>query len=174
MIHLGDYEIRPYVSSDVAAIVRYGNDREVWKNLRDRFPHPYTRAHAIEWLRYVRRQDPPHDFAIATRMSLIGGIGLQMQDDVYRRSAELGYWLGQPYWGRGIATRAVVAMTDYAFATFPIVRVYASVFEGNDSSMRVLEKAGYILEGRLRRSVYKDGRLLDQFVYAVVRDAEER
>lgn len=174
MLSLGDCEIRHYQSSDVAALVKYGNDREVWKSLRDRFPHPYTRAHAIDWLRYVRGQNPPHDFAIATRMSLIGGIGVQVQEDVHRYSAELGYWLGQPFWGRGIATRAVAAMTEFAFASFPIVRVYANVFEGNHASARVLEKAGFVFEGRLRKSVFKDGVLLDQLVYAVVREARER
>lgn len=174
MLSVGDFQIRPYVSSDVAALVKHGNNREVWKNLRDRFPHPYSRAHAIDWLRYVRGQDPPHDFAIATRVELIGGIGLQMQEDVHRRSAEIGYWLAQPYWGRGIATRAVEAMTDYGFAAYPIIRIYANVFEGNDASARVLQRVGYQCEGRLRKSVYKDGKMLDQFVYAMIRESPRR
>lgn len=171
MISLGDFEIRPYASSDIAALVKHGNNAAVARNLRDRFPHPYTRAHAIDWIRYVRGENPVRDFAIAMRMELIGGIGVQIQDDVYRRSAEIGYWLAQPYWGRGIATRAVEAMTDYAFATYPIVRIYANVFEGNVASARVLEKVGYELEGRLRRSVYKNGVMLDQLVYAMIRES---
>lgn len=169
MISLGEYRIRPYESGDVAALVKHANNQKVWKNLRDRFPHPYTRAHAIDWVRHARLQDPLQDFAIAADVELIGGIGVHIQDDVHRRSAEIGYWLGETFWGRGIATRAVDAMTDYAFATYPIVRIYAHVFEGNPASARVLEKAGYECEGRLRKSVYKDGRLLDQLVYGIVR-----
>ncbi len=170
MIDLGDFEIRPYEAGDVASLVKYANNYQVWRNLRDRFPYPYTRADAIDWLRYLRRQNPLQDFGIANGVELIGGIGVQIQDDVHRRSAEIGYWLGQPFWGRGIASRAVVAMTDYAFARYPIVRIYAHVFEGNDRSIRVLEKAGYQFEGRMRKSVCKEGRLLDQSIYAILRE----
>ncbi len=149
--------------------MKYGNNVKVWQHLRDRFPHPYTRAHAIDWLRHVRRQEPTCDFAIAAELELIGGVGVHVQDDVHRRSAEIGYWLGEPFWGHGIATHAVDAMTDYAFATYPLVRIYANVFEGNPASVRVLEKVGYEFEGRLRKSVYKDGKLLDQLIYGMVR-----
>ncbi len=169
MIGIGEHTIRPYESSDVGALVKYGNNYEIWKNLRDRFPHPYTRAHAIDWVRHTRRQRPPCDLAIAGDVELIGGIGVHVQDDVHRRSAEIGYWLGAPFWGRGIATQAVDAMTDHAFATLPIVRIYAHVFEGNPASVRVLEKVGYDYEGRMRKSVYKDGKLLDQLIYGIVR-----
>ncbi len=169
MIAIGEHKIRPYESSDVASLVKYGNNYKVWKNLRDRFPHPYTRAHAIDWIRYVGRQRPTNDLAIAAGIELIGGIGVHIQEDVHRRSAEIGYWLGEPFWGRGIATRAVEAMTDHAFASFPIVRIYAHVFEGNPASVRVLEKVGYECEGQMRKSVYKDGKLLDQLVYGIIR-----
>jgi RimJ/RimL family protein N-acetyltransferase len=169
MISIGEHRIRPYESGDVAALVKYGNNYKVWKNLRDRFPHPYTRAHAIDWIRHTRRQQHGRDLAIATAVELIGGIGIHVQDDVHRRSAEIGYWLGESFWGRGIATRAVDAMTDHAFATLPVVRIYANVFEGNPASVRVLEKVGYEYEGRLRKSVYKDGKLIDQLVYGIVR-----
>ncbi len=169
MIRIGSYKIRPYEASDVASLVKYANNKNVWKNLRDRFPHPYRRVDALAWLRYTKAQDPTHDFAIAGDMGVIGGIGLHLQDDVHRRSAEIGYWLGEPYWNRGIASEAVVAMTDFAFANFPLVRLYAHVFEGNPASERVLEKAGYDLEGRMCKSAYKDGKLLDQMIYGIVR-----
>ncbi len=170
MIQIGKYSIRPYAPGDVAALVKYGNNHKVWQHLRDRFPHPYTRAHAIDWVRHVQRQRPTRDFAVAGEIELIGGVGIHVQDDVHRRSAEIGYWLGEPFWGRGIATEVVDAMTDYAFANFPIVRIYANVFDGNPASARVLEKVGYQYEGRMRKSVYKDGALLDQLMYGIVRE----
>jgi RimJ/RimL family protein N-acetyltransferase len=89
---------------------------------------------------------------------------------VHRKSAEIGYWLGEPFWGRGIITKALAAMTKYAFSNFDLIRLYAYVFETNPASMRVLEKAGYKLEGRLRKSVIKDGQILDQMVYAMLKD----
>ena len=100
---------------------------------------------------------------------MIGGIGLELGSDIFQRSAEMGYWLGEPFWGRGIATEAVRAITNYAFSTFNLCRIYAGVFEWNPASMRVLEKAGYICEGRLKKSVFKDGRVIDQFLYAMTR-----
>ena len=169
MIQIGNYMIRSYEAGDVPSLVQYANNKKVWLHLRDRFPHPYRRSDALAWLRYVQAQDPPHDFAIAGDMGVIGGIGLHLQSDVHRRSAEIGYWLGEPYWNRGITSQAVAAMTDFAFANFPVVRLYAHVFEGNPASERVLQKAGYELEGRTCKSVYKDGKLLDQVIYGVVR-----
>jgi RimJ/RimL family protein N-acetyltransferase len=101
----------------------------------------------------------------------VGGIGLEPQADVARRSAEIGYWLGEAYWGRGIATEAVRAVTDYGFAHGDLVRIYATVFEWNRASMRVLEKAGYQLEGRRRQAVTKDGQTIDDLLYAIIRPA---
>src|SRR5207247_5429960 len=97
-----------------------------------------------------------------------GGIGFQLQGDVERVSAEIGYWLGEPFWGRGIVTDALVALTEFAIATHGLTRVYAIPFASNQASCRVLEKAGYVLEGRLRRSAVKDGRIVDQLQYAFI------
>ncbi len=161
--------MRPFVAEDAPAIARYANNRAVWITLRDRFPHPYTLADAIAFLGVATTQQPPGDFAIATADEAIGGIGLQRQSDVHRLSAEIGYWLGEPFWGRGIATRAVRAMTEWAFATTPLERLFACVFATNPASARVLTNAGYHFEGRMRRAVVKDGRILDQLIYAALR-----
>jgi RimJ/RimL family protein N-acetyltransferase len=162
--------LRSWRSGDEDSLVRHADDRDVWINLRDRFPHPYTRDDARAWLRLVAESTPETNFVVAVADEAVGGIGLTLQDDVSRRSAEIGYWLGRAYWGRGIATAAVRALTDWAFAHFDLCRLYAGVFEWNPASARVLEKAGYVLEGRLRRSVTKDGRTIDQLLYALVRD----
>jgi [ribosomal protein S5]-alanine N-acetyltransferase len=168
-IDLGPCAIRSWRISDEDALVRHADDREVWINLRDRFPHPYTAADAHAWLRLVAETTPETNFAIAVDGEAVGGVGITLNGDVFRRSAEIGYWLGKRFWGRGIATAVVQAMTDWAFAHFDLCRLDAGVFEWNSASARVLERAGYVLEGRLHKSVTKDGRTIDQFLYAVVR-----
>ncbi len=161
--------VRSWRPDDVEALARHANSRAIWRNLRDRFPHPYTRADAELWIRLAREADPETHFAIAVGGEAVGSIGFELQTDVAYRSAEIGYWLGEAYWGRGIATEALVAVTAYAFAHFDLCRLYAFVFEWNPASARVLEKAGYVCEGRLRKSVTKEGRTIDCFLYARVR-----
>ncbi|MBI4537507.1 MAG: GNAT family N-acetyltransferase [candidate division NC10 bacterium] len=163
--------IRSWQPADAGAIVRHANDRRIWLNLRDRFPHPYTPTDADRWIRDATSAPPETQFAIAVGGEAAGGIGLELRSDVCRGSAEIGYWLGAAYWGRGIATEAVRAVTAYGFSRLGLRRIFAGVFEWNPSSMRVLEKAGYSLEGRLRQAVLKDGRVLDAFLYAIVRDS---
>jgi RimJ/RimL family protein N-acetyltransferase len=162
--------LRAWRRSDISSLVRYANNRKIWINLRDIFPHPYTRAEAEKWIAICEsNQGPTTNFAIELQGEAIGGIGCRLLDDVNCKTAEIGYWLGEPFWGRGIATAALKQTTEYAFQTFSLERLQASVFEWNPASARVLEKAGYILEGRLRRSIFKDGRLADSLLYARVR-----
>lgn len=162
--------IRSWRPQDIPSLVRQANNRRVWRNLKDRFPHPYTTADAEQWIRQATEDTPETQFAIAIEDEIVGGTGLDLQTDVFRRSAEIGIWLGEPYWGRGIATEAVRAMTSFAFAHFDVCRIFAGVFEWNPTGMRVLEKAGYSFEGRLRKSVTKDGQTIDQMLYAIVRE----
>jgi RimJ/RimL family protein N-acetyltransferase len=165
---LNTCEIRPWRSSDLEALVKYADNRNVWINLRDRFPHPYTAREGRAFLKHVRDQRPVTGFAIAVAGEAAGGIGFQLQTDVERVSAEIGYWLGEPFWNRGIATEAVAAVTAHAIAAHGLTRVYAMPFAWNVASSRVLEKAGYVLEARLRNSAIKDGRLTDQLLYAFI------
>jgi len=160
--------VRSFVRADAASLARHADNRAVWRNLRDAFPHPYRLADARRFLRGAIGRDPETVFAIEVEGQAAGGIGFRLHDDVERVSAELGYWLGEPFWGRGIATEAVRAVTGLAFARHGLTRVYALPFEWNAASCRVLEKAGFVLEARLRKSAIKDGRVLDQFLYARV------
>jgi len=169
-IRLPTCTLRSWQGRDRDAIVRHANNRNVSINLRDRFPYPYTMKDARIWLDMVVGLKPETSFAIAVGDEAVGGIGFTLQPDVGHRSAEIGYWLGEEFWGRGIGTDAVKAATEYAFASFDICRIFAHVFEWNGASARVLEKAGYTFEGRLRKSVTKDGKTIDQLMYAVVRD----
>lgn len=163
--------LRPWEPGDEESLVRHANSRLIWRNLRDSFPHPYTLADAKHWIQIANPKAPVNNFAIVVDGAAAGGIGLALKDDVFRRSAEIGYWLGEEFWGRGIVTEAVRAVTDYAFANFDLCRVYAGVFEWNRASMRVLEKAGYEFESRMRKSVTKDGETIDELIYAMIRSS---
>jgi RimJ/RimL family protein N-acetyltransferase len=161
--------IRPWVEQDAVAIQRHANNRKIWINLRDIFPHPYSLQDARSFLGFVLKEEPATTFAIATASEAIGCIGLRLGNDVHRKTAELGYWLGEPFWGRGIMSEAVAAFTRWAFKAFDLQRIFAEPFEDNAASARVLEKAGFVCEGRLRANVLKDGKRLDSFLYALVR-----
>ena len=162
--------VRSWEWRDRNAIVRHANNRNVWINLRDRFPYPYADTDARNWLDLVVGHQPETNFAIAVAGEAVGGIGFILQPDVARRSAEIGYWLGEEFWGRGIVSEALIAVTDHAFANHDLCRIYAHVFDWNRASARVLEKAGYEFEGRMRKSVTKDGQTIDQLMYAIVRE----
>ena len=163
------WRLRRWRRDDVANLVRYANTRALWLNMRDDFPHPLTPAVAKEWVRVWAAEDRLTDFALARDGAAVGWIGLRFWSDERRRTADLAYWVGAPYRGRGLATAAVEAVTTYAFEEFAVDRLEASVWGWNPASARVLEKAGFALEGRLRRSVTRDGRTTDTLVYAKLR-----
>ncbi len=160
--------IRPFERGDELSIVRHADNRNVWINLRDRFPHPYTPADARAWIEEQIRSREENNWVIEVNGHAAGSIGLAPRDDVNRQSAEIGFWLGEAYWGRGIMTEAVGAVTRYAFNTRGFIRVFAEIFEWNPASMRVLEKNGFTREGVLRRSATKAGQVIDQVLYAAV------
>lgn len=162
--------VRSWQKNDRPSLVRHANNRRVWVNLRDRFPHPYTSDDAARFLAWALAERPETNFAIAVGDEAVGAIGYQIQPDVHRISAEIGFWLGEAYWGRGIMTEALRAVTEQAFHTHNLRRLFAGVFEWNPASMRVLEKAGYTREAVLRQSAIKDGRIIDQALYAIVRE----
>ena len=168
-LEAGPCLIRPWRRSDKSALVKHADNRRIWLNLRDVFPHPYTAKDADAWLTHVAEQDPVTSFAIAMDAEAVGGIGLLLGTDIHRLSAEVGYWLGEGVWGRGIATAALRVFTPWALESFGLERLWAGVFSTNPASMRVLEKAGYVREAVLRCAVVKDGDLLDQVIYATVR-----
>ncbi len=161
--------LRPWRAGDEASLVRYANNRNVSGNLKDRFPFPYTADDAAAWIAHASGQAPVVNFAIVADGDAVGGVGIELGTDVFHRSAEVGYWLGEPFWGRGIASEVLRAVTDYAWATFDVIRLEAGVFSWNPASARVLEKAGYTLEGRLRQAVVKHGRVGDRLIYGLVR-----
>ena len=137
--------LRPWSPGDAEALVRYANNRKVWLNLRDGVPHPYGPPQAEAFLQAALGRNPPTVLAIATRDEAIGGIGLSPNQDVHRLTAEMGYWLGEPFWGKGIMSEAVAKFADYGFEQFGLLRIYAEPYAHNAASGRVLEKAGFVL-----------------------------
>ncbi len=167
----GSTVIREWRHADAAALARLADDRAVWLGLRDVFPHPYGLGDALGFIALAGRMDPRTYFAIEADGELAGGIGYIRKTDVERIGAEVGYWLGRAFWGRGIATAALRLLTAHAFAADPeLRRLWAVPFARNVASARVLEKCGYRLEGTLRQSAIKDGVVLDQWMYAITRD----
>lgn len=169
-ISFGEYCIRSYEYSDQKALVKYANNYKVSKLLRDQFPFPYTSEMAEMWLVHSCNQDPESNFAIASEKELIGAIGIHLQEDVNRFSAEIGYWLGEPFWNNGIITRALKLFTEFAFTNFELNRIFANVFEGNDASEKVLLKCGYKKEATLKKAVFKEGKFIDQYIYGLLKD----
>jgi RimJ/RimL family protein N-acetyltransferase len=165
--------LREWQDRDALAIVRHANDYDVWRFLRDRFPHPYTAQDAETWLDRVRGASPALDFAITVDDEAVGGIGLTRGTDIERASAEVGYWLGRSVWGRGLASAALRSITNYAFAALSLERVFALPFENNPASARVLVKAGYLLEGTLRSAAIKEGRVTDLLLFACTRSGRK-
>jgi RimJ/RimL family protein N-acetyltransferase len=151
---------------DAESLARHANSRKIWLAVRDLFPHPYTIQDAREFLQRAIAEQPETKFCIEIESAAVGGIGVHPGEDVHRHTATIGYWLGEQFWGCGIMTEAVTAVTDFCFNSFPLGRISAEVFSNNPGSARVLEKAGFAFEGRLKNHVLKDGRLLDSLLYA--------
>jgi len=164
--------LRRWGEQDIEHLPEIANDRTIWLNMRDIFPHPYTRENAEAWVALCAKEGAmEHVFAMEFEGRAAGGIGLHPFEDVHRKTAELGYWLGAAYRGRGLATEAVMAIVHHGFKDLGFERIQACVFEGNEPSTRVLVKAGFDYEGRMRRHAFKDGRLLDILLYSKLRDA---
>jgi ribosomal-protein-alanine N-acetyltransferase len=161
--------LRPWRAGDEPSLVKHADNINIWINVRDHFPHPYTMSDAERWVRHASTTLQETVFAIVVNDEAVGGIGLVRKEDVYRKSMELGYWLSQQFWGRGIMSEAIGAVTEYGFATFDIVRIYADVFEWNAASARVLEKNGFLFEARLKNAIYKNGKIGDVLMYAKIK-----
>ena len=166
--NIGEYIIRDWSMGDAPSIARYANNRKIWMNLRDAFPYPYRLQDAESFISRVIEANPITVFAIATQSEAIGSVGLMVGKDVHRYTAEMGYWLAEPFWGKGIMTQAVKSMSSYAIRNLKLHRIFAEPYSTNPASARVLEKAGFICEGILRSNVFKDGKVLDQYLYSYV------
>ena len=153
---------------DRGDLVWHANNRSVWRNLTDKFPHPYTVADANFWIHFANQSTPRLHFAIEFGKAAIGGIGIIAGTGLACHTGQFGYWIGEDYWGKGIGTAAARTMVDYAREHLPFARLEAPVLEWNPASMRILEKVGFVREGLLKRSVFKDEQLIDSVIYGLV------
>ena len=164
------FTLRPWQLTDKASLAKHANNIHVWNNLRDYFPHPYTEEDGEKFIQMVLNKPAPTiDFAIDINGEAVGGIGIVLNKDVERISAEMGYWLGEDYWNKGIMSQAIKQMSTYVFANFSIIKIYATPFSFNIGSMRVLEKAGFIKEGILKQTAIKNGKVIDCHYYGLVK-----
>lgn len=162
--------LREFRDTDAGQLAALCNNKKIWDNVRDYLPFPYSESNANEFIRCCQGENPRTTFAIAYNGQFAGTIGLVPQLDVYRLTAEIGYWLGEPFWGKGITTRAVKLMVDYGFNTLKLVRIFTGVFGFNKASQRVLEKAGFTLECIAEKAVFKNNTIVSEYRYAILND----
>ena len=166
------FVLRPWRRADIEAVAEAADNPNIAANLRNIFPSPYTLADAKWFVEDCIAQGETRQLmrAIAVNGRAAGSISVARKDDVYEKSAELGYWLAEDYWGRGIMTEAVRQICREAFDRFDILRIFAEPFAENLGSRRVLEKAGFVCEGTMRMGVYKNGRVQSYCMYPLLRE----
>ncbi|MBN8696157.1 MAG: GNAT family N-acetyltransferase [Bacteroidetes bacterium] len=163
------FQLRPFRIADTNPLVKHANNPKIAANLTDKFPHPYTQEHALHFIQNAMKHSPSNVLAITIDDEVVGGIGIHPQDDIQRKNAELGYWLAEQHWGKGIVSAAIPLMVEYGFKNFDIDRIFARPFGTNIASQKVLEKSGFKLEARFEKTLLKNGFLLDELVYAIRR-----
>jgi [ribosomal protein S5]-alanine N-acetyltransferase len=163
--------LRPWEINDAEELAIIADNKKISDNLRDGFPNPYSIEDAYKWLDLVIPvNDPPKYFAIIVRKKLAGSIAIITKEDIYRKNIEIGYFLAEEYWGKGVITNAIKAITSYAFREFDIIRVYAEPFADNQGSRRALEKAGFRCEAVFKNYVIKNGIIKDSCIYSVLKE----
>lgn len=164
-----DFTLKQWNINDADSLVLYANNENIARFMTNQFPHPFTLEHAQAFINNATQHQPTKIFAITVNNQAVGGIGIHPQADIYSNNAELGYWLAQPFWGHGVATKAIKQIVNYGFNTFSINRIYARPYGNNIASQKVLKKAGFTLEATLQNTILKNDELLDELIYAVRR-----
>jgi [ribosomal protein S5]-alanine N-acetyltransferase len=160
-----DFALRDFVKEDYVSIAQNGNNFEVARYMRDVFPHPYSEDDAKRFLDFVLNDTTRKVFAITINDEAIGAIGIHPESDVFRKNAEIGYWIGESFWHKGILSQAVPQVVQYAFQHFDITRLFGRVYSNNIASQKLLEKSDFVLEARLEKTVFKNGEFLDELIY---------
>jgi len=163
-------EFRPYNLDYADMFAQIRNNPNILDNGYDKTPNPFTKQDAINFINIQLGKIPPQRFLLFFDNELAGEIGITIQEDVHRLCAEIGYFIAEPFWGKGLATEAIKKMTEYTFTTFEIVRISAGVFDFNKASMKALEKNGYYLESIRKKSVIKNGKIIDDYIWVKLKN----
>lgn len=170
-IETDEFILRPWKEEDAKRLAVIANNRKIVDNLRDGIPHPYSIDDARQFITLASQNYTSSKvFAIEINGEASGSIGAFIEDNVHRKTAELGYYLAEEYWGKGIMTKVLRSMAKYLFENFDLIRVYAQPFANNTGSRRALEKAGFRLEGTLKNNVIKNDVVQDDCIYAILKD----
>jgi RimJ/RimL family protein N-acetyltransferase len=164
------FKLRGWKADDAVSLQKNADNFNVSSFLIDSFPHPYTMEDAESWVANMLNLNPNYNFVIDIGGEAAGSVGIHFREDIYRKTALIGYWLGENYWGKGIMPQAVQFMVNYTFENLDILRLQAGILSNNPRSMRVLEKAGFVKEGVLKKSIIKNGVVLDEHVYGIVKE----
>jgi len=162
-----EFILRPLTMADLNSWVKYANNPQIAANMTDAFPHPYTKETGERFINMAMQHNPTRIRAIVINGEACGGIGIHPGEDVHRKNAEMGYWLAEPYWGKGIITEAIKQTIQYGFKTFDISRIFARPYGFNEASQRVLEKAGMKKEAVLKNTLFKNGEYCDEVIYSI-------
>lgn len=165
-----DITIRKWQPDDIDGLVQYANNRNISDNLADAFPFPYTKEFGQKFIGRVANEMPTKIFAIIAEDNAIGSVGVFPDADIHRKNAVIAYWVAEPYWGKGVATKAIQLIVEYGFKTFDVTRIYAKPFGGNIGSHKALGHAGFVREAVLKGAIYKNGNYLDEYIYSLTRE----
>jgi RimJ/RimL family protein N-acetyltransferase len=168
-LDLHGWTLRAWRASDAESLAQHANNERVWRNMSEAFPHPYTLEAARHWVARGHIDFGGDNWAIGLDDGAVGGCGLHQGTGGERCNVEIGYWLGEPYWGRGVVTQVARVLAEQAFARPEVSRVFAAVHADNPASMRVLQKNGFFREAELRQSAIKAGRVIDRVQWARLR-----
>ncbi len=162
-----EFQLRQWEKSDIKGIVKYADNINIARYLTDQFPHPYTQKDAEIYISSLLEENPVKVFAIDINGEAVGSIGIFPQSDIHRKNAEIGYWLAEEYWGKGIISEAIKRITDYGFNTFDITRIFARPFNVNIGSQKALLKAGFTFEGKFEKAIFKNGEYYDELYFSI-------
>jgi [ribosomal protein S5]-alanine N-acetyltransferase len=162
-------ELRNWKMEDLDVLVKHANNPNISNNLTNKFVYPYTNVNGISFIQFANQNTPAHIQAILLDGIVVGSIGIHPQDDIMYKNAEMGYWVAEEFWNKGIIQKAIKQMIKYGFGNFEIDRIFARPFGTNIPSQKVLEKSGFVLEATFKNTIFKNGEYKDELVYAVRR-----
>ncbi len=165
-----EFKIRPWEIDDLNNLVKYANNFNIAKNLTDKFPYPYTITDGEKFIEFASLDNPKHIFAIEINGEAVGGIGIHPQTDILKKNAELGFWIGEPFWGQKVISKAISQIIDFGFSNYEIDRIFARAFGENIASQKVLEKNNFILEAKFEKILFKNDEYIDELVFAFRRE----